>query len=120
MILIQMMMGIMSALNLTQEQIQQVVAVAEEARAKNTALLARIGEEFQKIAPLFAAEDPDPAAIGAAYAQVFDLQRQSIEDSIATYRNQVAILSDEQKAKWRAMREQMLKRVMPQAAGGMQ
>lgn len=116
----QMMAGIMSALNLTPEQIQQVAAIAEEARAKNTARIAAIAEEFKKIGPLFAQEDPDPAAIGAAYAKVFDLQRQAIEDSIETYKKQVAILNDEQKAKWKAMRQQMLQRVMPQVMQGMQ
>ncbi len=105
--------GPLAALNLSTEQRGQIAEIGNEFRAKNVALMNKIGDQFGALRALFAAEPPDAAAIGAAYGAIFDLQRQAVEAAVEQYNRQVAVLSDEQRTLWQAMRKQMLQWMMP-------
>lgn len=102
-----------AALNLTQEQLGKLEDIAKEARAFSADVVKKIGEEFVKLRSLIANSAPDAKEIGAVYQNIFDFQRQAIEQAIANYNQQLAVLNPEQLEKWNTMREQMMARFFP-------
>jgi len=99
-----------SALNLSQEQQQQITTIGQEARSQSVKVMNEIGNKFNELRSLFAAKVPDAQSIGAMYGEIFELQRQSIETAIATYNKQVDVLDEKQKEMFDSMRQHMLSR----------
>jgi Spy/CpxP family protein refolding chaperone len=58
-----------------------------------------------KLNQQMAAEQPDPKAIGAQFAEVSGLQRQLLEAGVATHNRQMDVLTPDQKAKWRTFQQ---------------
>ncbi len=102
-----------SALNLSQEQQQQITAIGQEARSQSVKVMNEIGNKFNELRNLFAAKVPDAQAIGAMYGEIFELQRQSIETAIATYNKQVDVLDEKQREMFDSMRQHMLSQFKP-------
>jgi len=54
-------------------------------------------DEQAKLRDLYEADKRDPAAIGAAYQRIFDLQRQMIESTVASHNKIEGLLTPEQR-----------------------
>ncbi len=106
-------MNPLAALDLTQEQLKTMQDTAKAAQATSLDLMKRIGDEAIKLRSMFVEATPDAEKIGATYQNIFDLQRQGIENAVATYNKQVSVFDPEQLKKWNAMRGQMIARFLP-------
>jgi Spy/CpxP family protein refolding chaperone len=104
----QLMAQVFHALQLTEEQLTQIGAIATRARAESTQRMSDIAAAFAKVSKVLAGATPDPAAGGEVYSRLFDLQRQSIESSIQVYHDQVEVLDQKQRDLWNLFREKML------------
>ncbi|MDP7569802.1 MAG: hypothetical protein QF677_07800 [Arenicellales bacterium] len=104
----QLMAQVFQALQLTEEQLTQIGAIATRARAESTQRMSDIADAFAKVSKVLAVAMPDPAAVGEVYGRIFDLQRQSIESSIQVYHDQVEVLDQKQRDLWNLVREKML------------
>lgn len=100
-------MNPMAMLKLTEEQQKQLADIGNQARDQSMALMKRMTESAQKLPALVGASQPNAKSIGAAYAQMFDIQRQMIEQAVNTYNKQLAVFNQEQRKLWDAMRKQM-------------
>ena len=104
----QLMAQVFHALQLTEEQLTQIGAIAARGRAESTQRMNDIADAFAEVSKVLAVVIPDPAAVGEIYGRIFDLQRQSIESSIQVYQDQVEILDRKQRDLWNLVREKML------------
>ena len=104
----QLMAQVFQALQLTEEQLTQIGAIATRARAESTQRMSDIADAFAEVSKVLAVAMPDPAAVGEVYGRIFDLQRQSIESSIQVYHDQVEVLDQKQRDLWNLVREKML------------
>ena len=104
----QLMAQVFHALQLTEEQLTQIGAIAARARAESTQRMSDIADAFSEVSKVLAVAIPDPAAVGEVYGRIFDLQRQSIESSIQVYHDQVEVLDQKQRDLWNLVREKML------------
>ncbi len=100
-------MNPMAMLKLTEEQQKQLMEIGKQAQAQSMELMKKMGESAQELPKLVGAAQPNPKTIGAAYAKMFDIQRQMIESAVATYNKQLAVFTEEQRKLWNAMRKQM-------------
>ena len=104
----QLMAQVFHALQLTEEQLTQIGAIAARGRAESTQRMNDIADAFSEVSKVLAVAIPDPAAVGEVYGRIFDLQRQSIESSIQVYHDQVEVLDQKQRDLWNLVREKML------------
>ena len=104
----QLMAQVFHALQLTEEQLTQIGAIAARGRAESTQRMSDIADVFSEVSKVLAVAIPDPAAVGEVYGRIFDLQRQSIESSIQVYHDQVEVLDQKQRDLWNLVREKML------------
>ena len=104
----QLMAQVFHALQLTEEQLTQIGAIAARGRAESTQRMNDIADAFAKVSKVLAVAIPDPAAVGEVYGRIFDLQRLSIESSIQVYHDQVEVLDQKQRDLWNLVREKML------------
>ncbi len=104
----QLMAQVFQALQLTEEQLTQIGAIAARGRAESTQRMNDIADAFAEVSKVLAVVIPDPAAVGEVYGRIFDLQRQSIESSIQVYHDQVEVLDQKQRDLWNLVREKML------------
>lgn len=104
----QLMAQVFQALQLSEEQLTQIGAIATRGRAEATQRMNDIADAFAEVSKVLAVAIPDPAAVGEVYGRIFDLQRQSIESSIQVYRDQVEVLDQKQRDLWNLVREKML------------
>ena len=104
----QLMAQVFQALQLTEEQLTQIGAIAARGRAEATERMNDIADAFAEVSKVLAVAIPDPAAVGEVYGRIFDLQRQSIESSIQIYHDQVGVLDQKQRDLWNLVREKML------------
>ncbi|MEZ5619039.1 MAG: Spy/CpxP family protein refolding chaperone [Rhodocyclaceae bacterium] len=72
-------------------------AINDDLRRKRWELMGRTMDEQARLRDLYEAEKRDPAAIGAAYQRVFDLQRQMIEATVAAHNKIEGLLTAEQR-----------------------
>ena len=72
-------------------------AINDDLRRKRWELMGRTMDEQAKLRDLYEADKRDPAAIGAAYQRIFDLQRQMIESTVAAHNKIEGLLSPEQR-----------------------
>jgi len=92
------------SLDLTDEQADRIDGIHDELHRKHRGLMAQMWEARDRLRELSEADDRDPAAIGKAYAQVSDLQRQMIESRVQAEKQMEAVLTKEQ-------REQLMREV---------
>jgi Spy/CpxP family protein refolding chaperone len=88
---------IMSLPGLTDQQRSQIQKIQDELVKKHLATRSKIVEEQFRLRDLSAADKPDAAAIGAAYKNIFDLQRQMIEATIDSRNRMYELLTPEQR-----------------------
>lgn len=100
-------MNPMAMLKLTEEQQKQLSEIANQARTEGVNLMKRMTEAAQELPKLMSSAQPDPQTIGAAYAKIFEVQRQMIEAAVANYNEQLSVFTEEQRKMWNAMRKQM-------------
>lgn len=72
-------------------------AINDDLRRKRWELMGRTMDEQAKLRDLYEADKRDPAAIGAAYQRIFDLQRQMIESTVASHNKIEGLLTPEQR-----------------------
>ncbi len=106
----------LALLQLGEDQLRQMSTVIQEASRESAALMHGMSGEGAKLPALFAAADPDPQAIGATYAKIFELQRQMSEAGVQAYKDQIAVFTPEQRALWDRMRQAMMPQTRPQPA----
>jgi Spy/CpxP family protein refolding chaperone len=98
----------MELLKLSDEQRAQLAAIGQETQVAIMTIMRDMYTQSGTLRGLFQAMPPDPASIGNAYGKMFDLQRQVIEKNVTAFNRYMGVLSDEQRAMWRNMRNQML------------
>lgn len=101
-------MNPLAALGLSEEQLSKLAEIDKEKRKTTLALMADIGKEAAKLRELYTADELDAKAIGAVYGKIFDLQQQAIEMDVASYSDQLAVFTPEQREKWQTMRKGMM------------
>jgi Spy/CpxP family protein refolding chaperone len=94
-------------LDLTPEQRTKINKISDELRRKNWESLGKVQDEEAKLRDLYAADKPDPKAIGAVYGSIYALKRQMIEADIDAHNRMQALLSDAQRAQLKQMRSGM-------------
>lgn len=92
-------------LNLTAEQQAKMKEIGQAAEKHNAGTAQKLAEQAAKLNQQMAAERPDPKAIGALFAEISGLQRELLEAGIETHNRQMDVLTQEQKAKWRAFQQ---------------
>lgn len=97
-------MDMVMSLNLSDEQRSKVNKLSDELKHDNWATMGQIMDESTKLRDLYAADRPDPSAIGKIYQKMFDMQRQMIEATIAAENRAEELLTPEQHTKVREMR----------------
>lgn len=98
------MMSGFRALDLSDEQRAKIDRIGDETRRKNWELTGKIQQDSNALRDLYYADTPDPAAIGKAYQKIFDLRRQMIESSIDARNRMEAVLTKEQRDRFRQTR----------------
>ncbi|HHQ42839.1 MAG TPA: periplasmic heavy metal sensor, partial [Chromatiales bacterium] len=106
-----MMMGrqgmMLGMLDLSDEQRARIRAIQRETASKVRRLWVQMADEADRLRDLYAAERPDPKAIGRAYSKIFDLKRQIIEARVAARNRTMDVLTPEQRKALKSMRERM-------------
>jgi Spy/CpxP family protein refolding chaperone len=95
--------GMLSQLNLSDEQWAKVTDIHEEARSKNWALMGRIQDESFKLRKLMAASPRDRKAIAEQYRKLGELRQQRFEARLETHDKVEAVLTPEQRQQLRRL-----------------
>ena len=95
--------GMLSQLNLSDEQWTKVTDINEEARSKNWALMGRIQDESFKLRKLMAASPRDRKAIAEQYRKLGELRQQRFEAQLETHDKVEAVLTPEQRQQLRRL-----------------
>jgi Spy/CpxP family protein refolding chaperone len=82
---------------LDQEQRAKIAQLQDEARRKQWDVMGQMREEQFKLEQLYYADKQDPAAIGAQYKRVQDLNRRLVELSAETQNRLEGVLKPEQR-----------------------
>jgi Spy/CpxP family protein refolding chaperone len=94
-------MGRMAAiwsLDLTDEQDSRIDKIHDDVHHRHRALMPQLWEAQDRLRNLYDADDRDAAAIGKAYTQVSDVQRQMLESRVQAEKQMEAVLTPEQRA----------------------
>jgi len=97
-------MNMVMSLDLNDEQRSKAYKLSDELKHNNWATMGLIMDESAKLRELYAADKPDPSAIGKVYQKMFDLQRQMIEATITIGNRAEELLTPEQRAQIKNMR----------------
>ena len=90
-------MGAIWSLDLSDEQANRIDKIHDELHRKHRGLMTQMWEARDRLRDLYEADDRDPAAIGKAYAQVSDLQRQMLESHVQGEKQMEGVLTQEQR-----------------------
>ena len=90
-------MHLIWSLDLTDEQARRIERIHDELHRKQRGLMPQLWEAQDRLRDASAADERDPAAIGKAYAQVADVQRQMIESHVQSEQQMEAVLTPEQR-----------------------
>lgn len=93
-----------SGLDLSAEQMNKIDKIHDDTRKKHWELMGKIMDEAVRLRELRNAEKPDPAAIGKQYGKIQDMQRQMLEQSVDAENRVEALLTKEQRDRFRKMR----------------
>ncbi|KEA61775.1 hypothetical protein ADIMK_3922 [Marinobacterium lacunae] len=91
--------GLSQALELTDEQQQQILQIHQELHKNNWGLMGKMYEETVKLRQMFFADKRVPKEIGDQQQRVFDLQRQMTEAWVEAQNRIDALLTPEQQEK---------------------
>ena len=87
---------------------ERIKSIIVEMGKKNVELMTKLWDQQAKIRKLHREMgDADPKVIGEAYGQFFDIKRQMIESMIEAHVQGKAVLTEEQRAKFRELRAQL-------------
>ncbi len=118
-----MMMGrqgmMLGMLDLSDEQRARIRTIQRETASKVRRLWVQMADEADRLRDLYAADRPDPKAIGRAYSKIFDLKRQIIEARVAARNRMTDVLTPEQRKALKSMRERMRRGRMGMMGMGM-
>ncbi|MFZ2302279.1 MAG: Spy/CpxP family protein refolding chaperone [Gallionella sp.] len=95
------------ALDLGSEQRSGINKLSDELRHDNWAVMGLIMDESAILRDLYGAEKRDPSAIGKVYQKIFDLKRRMIEAMIDNQNRVEELLTPEQRAQLKDMRQKM-------------
>ena len=95
------------ALELSSEQRSGINKLSDELRHNNWAAMGLIMDESATLRDLYGAEKRDPSAIGKVYQKIFDLKRKMIEAAIDNRNRVEGLLTPEQRAQLKDMRQKM-------------
>jgi len=90
-------MGAIWSLDLSDEQADRIDKIHDELHRKHRGLMTQMWEARDRLRDLYEADDRDPVAIGKAYAQVSDLQRQMLESHVQGEKQMEDVLTKEQR-----------------------
>jgi len=96
-----MMGGGLYGLDLSAKQRGQIIKIYSDMHEKHWAMMQAMHQNAAELHKLYAQDPRDPKAIGKVYGQIFDMQRQMIEDGITTQNQVNAILTKEQREQLR-------------------
>jgi Spy/CpxP family protein refolding chaperone len=85
------------SLDLSDEQADRIDGIHDDLHRKHRGLMIQMWEARDRLRELAEADDRDPAAIGKAYAQVSDLQRQMIESRVQAEKQMEGVLTQAQR-----------------------
>jgi Spy/CpxP family protein refolding chaperone len=88
-------------LNLSAKQRDEINKIFSDMHEKHWALMQAMHQDAAELYKLYSQETPDAKAIGKIYGQIFDMQRQMIEDGITSQNRVNAILTKEQREQLR-------------------
>ncbi len=89
------------ALDLSAKQRDEINKIYSDMHEKHWAMMQAMHQHAGELYKLYSQETPDAKAIGKVYGQIFALQRQMIEDGVATHNKVNAILTKEQREQLR-------------------
>jgi len=89
--------GMLSKLNLNDEQRQKVLAIQEEHRKKNWAAMGEVQAEQYKLRSLYGADKIDADKVAEQQKKVDELRRQLLKSRVETHNQVIAILTPEQR-----------------------
>ena len=100
-------MPILNALTLSEEQHSKISQLSDQLKHDNWAKQGLINDETAKLRDLYEADKRDPAAIGKEYQKIFDLKRQMIETYLDAQNHIEEVLTPEQRATLKDLRNKM-------------
>lgn len=99
--------GRVMALDLNDEQRSKINKLSDELRRNHWAAMGLIMDESAMLRDLYVAEKRDSSAIGKVYQKIFDLKRRMIEAMIDNQNRVEELLTPEQRAQLKNMRQKM-------------
>ena len=100
-------MHILNALTLSEEQHSKINQLSDQLKHDNWAKQGLINDETAKLRDLYEADKRDTAAIGKEYQKIFDLKRQMIETYLDAQNHIEEVLTPEQRATLKELRNKM-------------
>jgi len=97
-------MGPIWMLNLSEEQQSKLGAIMDDMHKQQWALMGKMIEGRSWLRDLYAKDKPDPKQVGDAYAKLFEIQRQMIENGVAAHNRMYDILTKEQQEELQNLR----------------
>ena len=94
-------MGAIWSLDLTEEQASRVDKIRDDLFRKHRGVMSQMWEAQDKMRDQYGADNRDAAAIGKAYAQISDLQRQMLEAQVQAEKQMEEVLTKEQREQLR-------------------
>jgi Spy/CpxP family protein refolding chaperone len=92
-----MMMGGYGMLDLTDKQMDQLNDIQTKLQKDHWQLMGKMIDEQANVRKAWSGDKPDPKKVGAAYAKLFEIQRQALEDRVAAMNKMYDTLTDEQR-----------------------
>ena len=93
--------GMLSHLNLSDEQRQKVLAIQEEHRQKNWGAMGEVQAEQYKLRSLYSAEKIDADKVTEQQKKVDELRRQMLKSRVAAHNQVAEVLTPEQRKELR-------------------
>lgn len=93
-------MGPIWMLALSDSQRAEINTFADQLRKKHWALMGKIMDEQTKLRDLVSASEPDPKAVGAAYAAISKLRQEMLEAHVQATNQARAVLTKEQREQY--------------------
>lgn len=93
-------------LDLSDEQLDALDQIHDQQRKQRWAIKGKMMDEQSQLRKLYRTDTPDAKAIGEVYGRIFDYRRQMIEARIEAYNKKQALLTDDQRERFKTMRHQ--------------
>lgn len=96
------MMGAFGAIELSDQQRDQMQQIARELRKQQWDLAEQMMEKQDKLQGLYAQGQPNPEEVGQAYAEIAQLRRQMVEAHVQAQNRMQDVLTEEQREQLRS------------------